>query len=254
MKASGPSRIASEGTPIDADVSVIVPTYEEVESLPHLIVGLSPLRERFRNFEVVIVDDDSNDGTEALVLKLGLPWVRLVIRTKDRGLSKAVIEGLGLARYDTIVVMDADLSHPPEMVPRMVEESLVHEFVVGSRYVEGGRLDLDWSPLRWINSRIATLMARPFTRIRDPMSGFFAFRRALLARAAPLNPVGYKIGLELMVKCGVRDVVEIPIHFSDRKYGRSKLSLREHVAYVRHLWRLAAFKVSDRGRRGAGEA
>jgi dolichol-phosphate mannosyltransferase len=254
MRPSNPQFVAFEGKPLDVDVSIIVPTYQEVESLPHLIGRLAPLRARFRNFEVVIMDDDSNDGTEALVKKLGLTWIRLVIRTEDRGLSKAVVEGLRLSHYDTVVVMDADLSHPPEMVSRMVEESLVHEFVVGSRYVEGGRLDLEWSLLRWINSKIATLMARPFTRIRDPMSGFLAFRRALLARAGPLNPVGYKIGLELIVKCNVRDIVEIPIHFADRKYGKSKLSFREHVAYVRHLWRLAAFKMTNHRRRATGEA
>ncbi len=238
--------LADRAERLDLDVSVIVPTYQEVESLPHLIARLSPLTARFRSFELVIMDDDSKDGTEALVKKLALPWVRLVVRTEDRGLSQAVVEGLETARYDTIVVMDADLSHPPEMIPRMVVEAMAHEFVVGSRYVGGGGVDQDWSLFRWINSRIATWMARPFTRVRDPMSGFFAFRRSLLDRAPELNPVGYKIGLELIVKCDARDVVEVPIHFSDRKYGESKLSLREHLAYVRHIARLTAFKLRGR--------
>ena len=229
--------------PAEASVSVIVPTYREVESLPYLIDRLKPLTAVFRDFELLIMDDDSNDGTEGFVEALGLSWVRLVVRKKDRGLSQAIVEGLGLARYETIVVMDADLSHPPEMVPRMVEESFTHEFVLGSRYVEGGGVDERWTAFRWINSKVATLMARPFTRARDPMSGFFAFRRTLLARAAPLNPVGYKIGLELIVKCDVRDVLEMPIYFADRKYGESKLSLREHVAYIRHIGRLAAFRL-----------
>lgn len=246
MKTADHACAASERKRLDADVSLIVPTFKEVESLPHLIKRLSPLRSEFRSLELLIMDDDSNDGTEELVKGLALPWIRLITRTRERGLSKAVVEGLGLARYDTIVVMDADLSHPPEMLPRMVEASLAHEFVVGSRYVEGGRVDQDWSVCRWINSKVATLMARPFTRVRDPMSGFFAFRRALLAGAAPLNPVGYKIGLELIVKCDVRDVVEIPIQFADRKYGESKLSLREHIAYIKHIGRLAAFKFRKR--------
>ncbi len=228
-------------------VSIIVPTYQEVESLPHLIERLTPLVERFPGFELLVMDDDSRDGTEALVEKLGLPWVRLVVRRANRGLSQAVVDGLRLARNDTIVVMDADLSHPPEMIPQMVAEAARHEFVVGSRYVEGGAVDEGWTVYRWINSQVATVMARPFTRIKDPMSGFFAFRRELLERAAPLNPVGYKIGLELIVKSAVRDVLEIPIHFVDRRYGRSKLSVREHMAYLRHVGRLAAFKL--RGRR-----
>jgi len=230
----------------DVDVSVVVPTYREVESLPHLIARLSPLRARFRGFELLVMDDDSRDGTEALLEKLALPWVRLIVRTENRGLSQAVVDGLALARYDTIVVMDADLSHPPEMLPRMVAETRAHELVVGSRYVGGGKVDQGWSLLRWINSMVATLMARPFTRVKDPMSGFFAFRRALLARAAKLDPVGYKIGLELIVKSGARDIVELPIHFSDRRYGQSKLSLREHLAYLRHIGRLTAFKLRAR--------
>jgi dolichol-phosphate mannosyltransferase len=231
---------------LDVDVSVIVPTYREVESLPHLIDRLSPLRAHFRSFELLVMDDDSKDGTDALLEKLALPWVRLIVRTKNRGLSQAVVDGLALARYDTIVVMDADLSHPPEMLPRMVAETRAHDFVVGSRYVGGGKVDQGWSLLRWINSMVATFTARPFTRVKDPMSGFFAFRRTLLDRTAKLDPVGYKIGLELIVKSGVRDIVELPIHFSDRQYGESKLSLREHLAYLRHIGRLTAFKLRRR--------
>jgi len=231
---------------LDVDVSVIVPTYREVESLPHLIDRLSPLRGRFRSFELLVMDDDSKDGTDALLEKLALPWIRLIVRTKNRGLSQAVVDGLALAHYDTIVVMDADLSHPPEMLPRMVAETRAHDFVVGSRYVGGGKVDQGWSLLRWINSMVATFMARPFTRVKDPMSGFFAFRRTLLDRTAKLDPVGYKIGLELIVKSGVRDIVELPIHFSDRQYGESKLSLREHLAYLRHIGRLTAFKLRRR--------
>jgi dolichol-phosphate mannosyltransferase len=231
---------------LDVDVSVIVPTYREVESLPHLIDRLSPLRARFRSFELIVMDDDSKDGTDALLEKLALPWVRLIVRTEDRGLSRAVVDGLGVARYEIIAVMDADLSHPPEILPRMVAEARAHEFVVGSRYVGGGKVDQGWSLLRWINSKVATLMARPFTHVKDPMSGFFAFRRTLLARTAKLDPVGYKIGLELIVKSGVRDIVEVPIHFSDRRYGESKLSLREHFAYLRHIGRLTTFKLRHR--------
>jgi len=228
-------------------VSIIVPTYREVESLPHLIERLTPLVARYAEFELLVMDDDSRDGTDALLAKLALPWVRLVVRKQNRGLSQAVVDGLRLARHGVIVVMDADLSHPPEMIPQMVAEAAQHDFVVGSRYVAGGAVDEGWTVYRWINSQVATVMARPFTPIKDPMSGFFAFRRELLARAAPLNPVGYKIGLELIVKCDVRDVLELPIRFTDRRWGESKLSLREHMAYLRHVGRLIAFKL--RGRR-----
>jgi dolichol-phosphate mannosyltransferase len=140
--------------------------------------------------------------------------------------------------------MDADLSHPPEILPRMIEtlESDQVEFVIGSRYVKGGTTDGDWSLFRKLNSRMATLMARSFCRASDPLSGYFALPREVFDRAEQLNPVGYKIGLELMVKCGCTRIAEIPIHFSDRRFGQSKLSLREQVKYLRHLKRLADFK------------
>ncbi|MGQ0634385.1 MAG: glycosyltransferase [Planctomycetaceae bacterium] len=225
-------------------MSVVVPTYKEVESLPELIERLTELRRtQGIDLELLIMDDDSRDGSEELVRKLNLSWVRLIVRTADRGLSAAVLEGLKLATRDTVVVMDADLSHPPERIPAMLEAlDEGSDFVIGSRYVDGGTTGEDWGFLRWLNSKAATWLARPFTRAADPMSGFFAFRREALARAPYLNPVGYKIGLELLVKCGFQDVREIPISFAQRKFGESKLSIKEQVRYLQHLRRLLSFK------------
>ncbi len=100
----------------------------------------------------------------------------------------------------------------------------------------------EWGWFRWLNSRVATLLARPFTSVSDPMSGFFAFPRRVLEGAAPLNPIGYKIGLEVLVKGRCRNVVEIPIFFDQRHRGKSKLTLREQWRYLLHLRRLAMFK------------
>src|SRR5262249_11235801 len=156
--------------------------------------------------EIIIVDDNSNDGTDQAVAtsrKQGHA-VRLIVRTDQRGLSSAVLRGFAEARGNVLVCMDADLNHPPEVLPRMVE-SLANgrtEFVIGSRYIEGGTTDGGWSLFRKLNSRVATLMARPFCRISDPLAGYFALPRAVFQRAESLNPVGCKIGLELMVKCG----------------------------------------------------
>src|SRR5262249_32063687 len=113
---------------------------------------------------------------------------------------------------------------------------------IGSRYTKGGTTDGDWSFFRKLNSRAATLMARPFCGVSDPLTGYFALPREVFQRAESLNPVGYKIGLELVVKCRCTDIAEIPIHFSDRRFGHSKLSLREQINYLRHLKRLADFK------------
>ena len=96
--------------------------------------------------------------------------------------------------------------------------------------------------LRWVNSKIATALARPLTSVKDPMSGFFAIRRTVYERAAPLNPVGYKIALELIVKCNCSMIREVPIRFAQRQFGESKLSLGERFNYLRHLSRLLRFK------------
>ncbi len=196
-------------------------------------------------YEILIVDDDSRDGTADVCAQLaqqGHP-VRLITRIGERGLSSAVVRGFREARGRFLVCMDADLSHPPEALPRLlaaVQEPGV-EFVIGSRYVAGGGTDEGWGFFRWLNSRVATLLARPFTSARDPMAGFFALPRGVFERAADLDPIGYKIGLELIVKCGCRAVREVPIQFANRKFGQSKLSLAEQLRYLRHLWRLARF-------------
>src|SRR6185295_17131879 len=157
--------------------------------------------------------------------------------------SAAVLDGLRRARGEILVCMDADLSHPAEMLPRMVDKLAAGaDFVLGSRYAPGGTTSHDWGFLRWLNSRVATLMARPLTAVSDPMSGFFALRRATFESGEAFNPVGYKIGLELIVKCRCERVVEVPIHFEDRRYGKSKLTLRQQLLYLQHLRRLYIFK------------
>jgi dolichol-phosphate mannosyltransferase len=225
-------------------VSIIVPTYKEVESLPLLLARIEELRTRLRlDCEVLIMDDDSRDGTTELIASKALPWVRLVVRTSNRGLSPAVVDGLKLATKEYLVVMDADLSHPPERIPDMIRALQDgSEFVVGSRYVPGASTDENWGVLHWINSQVATLLARPFTRLADPMSGFFAMRRTLLDRAVYLTPIGYKIGLELLVKCGVTKASEVPIHFAQRQKGESKLSFKEQLRYIQHLRRLLLYR------------
>ncbi len=230
-------------------ISVIIPTYKEAENLRPLmgrIQGvLSSLGEPW---EVVVVDDDSRDGSDRVIASMaaeGAP-VRLIARTGVRGLSSAVIEGFRHAAGDVLVCMDADLSHPPEAIPRMLERLREQgaDFVIGSRYAPGGGTDEEWGAFRRLNSKVATWLARPFTSVSDPMAGFFALPRAVFERAAALNPVGYKIALELIVKCRCRAVQEVPIHFTDRRFGESKLSFREQLNYLRHLKRLLDFKFS----------
>ncbi len=225
-------------------VSVVVPTYRERENLPQLLERLGDLRRRYGiDLEVIVVDDDSGDGTAEWFEDHAPDFSRLVVRTTDRGLSSAVVHGLREARHPVLVVMDADLSHPPAKIPAMILAlEAGQQMVVGSRYVPGGSTDDDWGFFRWLNSRVATVLARPFTDIKDPMSGFFALRKTDFDRAVELNPVGYKIGLELIVKCGLDNVGEVPIHFTDRVRGESKLTFKEQLNYLRHLRRLYMFR------------
>ena len=224
-------------------VSVIIPTYREAGSLPSLLDRLEALRNAGADLEVIVVDDDSADGTEELIAARGNAWERLIVRRDERGLSSAVLRGIDSATKEMLVVMDADGSHPPESIPEMVRAvQQGADFALGSRYVVGGSTEDGWGVLRWVNSKIATLMARPFTNVRDPMSGFFCLRRSTVARGAELDPIGYKIGLELIVKCRCDEVAEVPIHFSTRREGESKLTLRVQWEYLLHILNLCRFK------------
>jgi len=224
-------------------VTIILPTYQEFDSLPSLIKAVDEVRiSSLPNLQLIIVDDNSDDGTEKLIADMNNEWVTLMIRTEDRGLSPAVIAGLTVATSEFCVVMDADGSHPASAIPDMVKALQGGaDFVVGSRYIGGGTTEDGWGVLRWLNSKIATLMARPFTKVLDPMSGFLAFRHATFKAARNLNPVGYKIGLELIVKCDCKNVTEVPIHFRTRQLGESKLTLSVQWQYLQHIIRLLRY-------------
>jgi len=202
--------------PSPVAVSVIVPTYQEAANVDELVRRIaSALEYAYPAYEVILVDDDSGDGIEHIVRQLQSERfpVRLLVRTEERGLSTAVLHGFRAATGDVLVCMDADLSHPPEKLPSLVEALADDraDFVIGSRYVPGGSTDNEWGWFRWLNSRIATLLARPFSTARDPLAGFFAIGRDQYDQAASLDPVGYKIGLEILVKADCRRVVEVPI-------------------------------------------
>lgn len=225
-------------------VSIIIPTYREAENIPDLLKQIDRVRQQHAlDLELLIMDDDSRDGTEQIITESGYSWVRLHLRKTDRGLSQAVLDGLRLAKGQVCVVMDADLSHPPDRIPALLAEvNDGADFVIGSRYIGGGSTDATWGVFRWVNSKVATILARPFTRLKDPMAGFMAFPRSILNDGAPLTPVGYKIGLELLVKCRCQDVREIPIHFTERTHGHSKLTVKEQLKYLQHLRRLAVYR------------
>lgn len=228
------------------DVSVIVPTYREADNLPLLVPRLAAaLKQAGLRGEIIVVDDNSPDATVPICAELADQYpLCLEVRVHERGLSSAVVHGMRRATGKILVVMDADLSHPPEKVPDLVAAiEAGADFAIGSRYVAGGRTAEDWGLLRWLNSKAATLLAWPLTRARDPMAGFFALRRETFERARNLDPIGYKIGLEFLVKCGCKNVREVPISFANRVHGESKLTLKEQLNYLRHLKRLYDFQL-----------
>jgi dolichol-phosphate mannosyltransferase len=233
------------------EVSVIVPTLNEAENLPRLVQLVADALAD-RSFEIILVDDDSRDNTLAVCEVLAERYpLRLIDRPHPRhGLSGAVIRGMEAAGGEYLVVMDADLQHPPEKIPQLLDElqNAWADMAIGSRYIDGGGTESDWGIWRQINSRVATLLAKPVAcGIRDPMSGFFALRNNTFQSARRLNPTGYKIGLELLCKCGVKRVAEVPIHFGRRELGQSKLSARQQWRFMVHLSRLYQFRYPKSG-------
>ncbi len=226
-------------------VSIVVPTFREAANIPRLVERIqAALSDSGFAWELLLVDDNSEDGSEAVVAELAgrLP-VRMVTRRQPpRDLSLSVIEGIRLCRFDRLVVMDADLSHPPERIADLLNALDADcDLVLGSRYAPGGLIDRTWSVWRILNSRLATSLALPLVNCSDPMSGFFATDRRALPDLQRLQPIGYKIALELMVRGRLR-VKELPIDFRDRSRGSSKMNWRQQLNFLRHLYRLYRHK------------
>jgi dolichol-phosphate mannosyltransferase len=226
------------------DVSVILPTYNESASLPVIVPRIvAALEQASLRGEVVIVDDASPDRTADIARKLGetLP-VRVLERTDERGLATAVMAGFKLSEAEVCVVMDADGSHPVDALPEMVRLILADkaEIVVGSRHVPGGG-STDWPLFSQLKSRFAASLAFGLSGMTDPTTGYMAIRRTLLSRLS-LDPVGWKIVLETVVKAHPARLAEVPIVFADRELGESKQSLRVLEQYLVHLYKLYKFR------------
>ena len=240
---------ATENEPasLAASVSVVVPTYREAANIPVLTERVRAALDASMEWELLFVDDDSGDGSEEFIAKLArhLP-VRLVTRrARPRDLSLSVLLGLESATFNRVVVMDADLSHPPErIIDLLVALDGDCDMAIGSRYAPGGVVDQGWSRWRRIGSRAATALARPLVGCSDPLSGFFALDRRALPDLDDMRPVGFKIALELMVR-GKLVAREVPIHFRDRDLGASKMGWRQQVSFLRHLYRLYTHRHGD---------
>lgn len=236
----------------DAQVLVVIPTFNEADNLPGLVAELLALE--LPGLGMLIVDDNSPDGTGEVADTLAGRFpnvVQVIHRSQKQGLGRAYLAGFGRALemgVDYIIQMDADFSHPPQVIPQMLAEIRSHDLIIGSRYVAGGRLDERWSWWRrllswWANEvwsrRILGL------KTRDITAGFRCWRRSAL-RSIGLNRVvcnGYAFQVEmtyLAERLGFR-IKEIPIYFEDRRIGKSKMSIRVKlqgaVDVLRIRWR-----------------
>ena len=226
--------------------SIVIPTLNEADNIDPLLNSLLALDLPPDSFEVIFVDDGSRDGTSEKVHA----WeekahVRLIERTEKPDLIASILAGAAAAKSEVIVVMDADLSHPPERLHALVEPVLngSHDIAVGSRYVPGGSTE-GWPLHRQWLSRVGGWLARPLCDVNDATSGFFAFRREL-ASAVSGQARGYKILLELLMAGQSKlKVIEIPICFRDRTRGTSKLSFHHQWAYLERLMVLAGGAVA----------
>lgn len=237
--------------PITTAFSLVIPTYKEAKNIPELTKRIAAVDFAGRAFEVIMMDDNSEDGTKNIIADLQqvYPWLKLVTRTKDKGLSAAVIDGFTMARYPQLVCMDADLSHPPEKIPELLAalENDSADMVIGSRYIAGGSADGKWPIARKGISFVAAFAARSLLpiNVQDPLSGFFAVKRDKCFSGGKLEAIGWKICLEIMIKANCKRIKEIPIHFSKRFEGYSKLNSKVIMSYLKQLRLLAAYKMQS---------
>jgi dolichol-phosphate mannosyltransferase len=230
---------------------MIVPTYNERDRIAELVAAVFRACEQHAVvLEMVIVDDNSPDGTGAVADELSRTHrVKVVHRSGKLGLGTAVVAGFEIASAPILGVMDADFSHPPSLVPRLLAtfRGTEADVVVGSRYVSGGSTP-GWPLARRILSRAACMLARPLSPIRDPASGFFLIRRDV-ARGVVIKAGGFKILLELLVRARPRRLVEVPYRFDDRELGESKMSLKEAAGYLVQLRDLYLVRLRTRSER-----
>jgi dolichol-phosphate mannosyltransferase len=222
--------------------SIVVPTYNEAGGIERLIISLSDVfKTHGLDGEIIVVDDNSPDGTGAIVDRLAAAYpVRCLHRPGKLGLSSGVIDGWKFARPESeaLGAMDADFSHDVNALPAMVAALAGGEYglAIGSRYVPGGGIE-NWPMRRKITSLVAIALAKPLTSVRDITSGFFLVSRRALENVE-LDPIGFKIGLEVIAKAHYGRALEVPYVFTDRVAGTSKLNQAEIFNYLRQLGRI----------------
>jgi len=235
-------------------VSIIIPTYNESQNILNVLKSIGDIIPKNIFTEAIVVDDNSPDGTGKIVddylknvKKIAGYTIDIIHRTTKNGLSSAILSGIQRATGDTIVVMDSDLSHPPQIIPKMIDALKKYQcdMVVASRYITGGQIN-GWNKKRKLLSKVATMIAKKGLGVKtnDPMSGFFAFKKGIL-KGLNFDAIGFKILLEILVKKRELSVKEIPYTFQNRTFGSSKLDFSIILDYFKSVWKLYRYGRSE---------
>ena len=228
-------------------ISIILPTYNESENIVGILDSIHNSIPKGIHTETIVVDDNSPDGTGQIVedyinnlKKIAENSIDIIHRKTKNGLSSAILNGIQNAKGETIVIMDSDFSHPPQILPKIIETFKKYQcdLVVASRYITGGNIE-GWTAKRKLISKIATLIAKKGlgVKTKDPMSGFFAFKKNII-NGLTFDTLGYKFLLELLVKSKEINIKEIPYTFENRRFGSSKLDSFTIFDYLKAVWKL----------------
>jgi dolichol-phosphate mannosyltransferase len=217
-------------------VSIVTPTYNERQNLPKLVEELFEVvaKDSDIDLELIIVDDNSPDGTGEVADTLAKSFPIKVIHRKGKmGLGSAVMEGFALSTREYLGVMDGDLSHDPIIIPEMISSLKDNDIVIGSRFNAESAVE-NWRFDRKLTSQVGVWLARRLTKVSDPLSGYFFLRRSVLEGVSLTSP-GYKILLEILVKGKYSKVKEIPFRFRSREFSTSKLNSQEYFLFIKQL-------------------
>jgi dolichol-phosphate mannosyltransferase len=234
------------------DLTVIIPTFNEKENIEKMVVTVDAIcKAHSINEEILVVDDNSRDGTIAVVETLMNEHrnLHLLVRQENPGLSQSLYHGMLHAQADLVQCIDCDFSHPPEKIPLFYHylHDLGYDMVIGSRYVWGGEV-INWSIMRRALSSGAALLGRLLIpHVMDSGSGFFAINRRIL-NGTHLSPRGFRMGFEILGKANWTQVQEIPIIFKDREFGESKLKFRIICDFLIQCGSILKYNIIERKR------